>query len=190
MGRQRKYFTPEEKKLAHRAESKRYRDRNKETINKHRREMYHITKEEKASDKGKTSNPPAVNATSYAPRSPLDSWMERVELIQKRFDKSIGQRPITQYLDSVCANFARDEDISEMRKQITVFEGYQDSLYSYQDAILNLDGVSAAFASCDGVIAKVRDLLFLLEDVHMAALCEGHKFREMFEQRCFEYQRK
>ncbi|KAF9553599.1 hypothetical protein CPC08DRAFT_767408 [Agrocybe pediades] len=189
MGRQRKYFTPEEKKLAHRAESKRYRDRNKETINKHRREMYHNTKDEKASATGKATNPPVGN-TTYVPKSQLDSWLERVELIQKRFDRSIGHRHIDQYMDSICADFIRDEDISGMKEHIAMFEEYQDSLYNYQDGILNLDGISTAFARCDEVIKKVRVLLSYLEDVHMAALCEGYKFREMFEKGVFEYQKK
>ncbi|KAF9549375.1 hypothetical protein CPC08DRAFT_769098 [Agrocybe pediades] len=186
MGRRRLYFTDEEKRAANKASSKRYRDKYKDDINTLRREAYQLRKAAKnptSSQENSTSSPDNVF------RSDLDVWLERVELIHGRFNRYLSHQPASHFMDSVCLQFIKDKDPASIQNSISILEDYQNSLYDYQDRILNLDGVQNAFTQCASVINKIKTLILWLEEVHLMALCEDYKVEETYYSNGFEYQK-
>ncbi|KIM42191.1 hypothetical protein M413DRAFT_26993 [Hebeloma cylindrosporum] len=178
MGRPRLYNTPEETKAAKAASSKRSYQRHRDEINEKRKKKYRKTKKK---------NTNAESPCSI--KSRLGFCVERSESIASRLTK-LCQPERASYLDKICATFMREKTMECIESHIGKVDKLQASIRKYEDAVISLSGIGAAYEGIKKVSQDVREVVGDLEEISCAALLGVDEVENMWNARKFSYQEK
>ncbi|KAF9545570.1 hypothetical protein CPC08DRAFT_769838 [Agrocybe pediades] len=154
MGRRRIHKTPEEQATAKRLYSKRYYNKNKETINETRRSDYHRQRERIASSSTIQYNE-LKQEKSMTREQKIEAWMEQGRRVQRRFQKWCNNNP-KELLESIYQRCIKD-DVMQMsiEDSLSYIVTLQNSIDRFQDEILNLSGVGAALEELQAIGACI-----------------------------------
>lgn len=116
--------------------------------------------------------PGAALAMAKLPKQKADDvWLERVDDLQQRFNEHIGGN-LHKYVDSVCTKFMERKNLNFLADHTAILTKFQDSLYDYQNEILNISGTGPGWKKADSVVQDVRCALQWVEEIYCSALVD------------------
>ncbi|KAF6752799.1 hypothetical protein DFP72DRAFT_849574 [Ephemerocybe angulata] len=188
-GRPRLYLSAEEKKAANCAKSKRSYDLNKDRISKERKLRRYgkakppvtgstVAGTTQAKQKGpQPSSQPLPVAKQKPQRTEIEILSDRLQRLETRYQRAVGQRSLYDYLSSVCEAFAKHEADDELDRANEHIERELAKMNTFQVAVsecvslaLNLDPFGGEWRKWEPLRKNVDNVLKELNELSADAI--------------------
>jgi hypothetical protein len=130
-----------------------------------------------------------INPSSEKVLNPLASWMERGEIVRKRFEK-ITHGSAFEFVNTLCQQLLRDGDDDRLQTFSTKLGELRKMVYLYQHEVLQLDGWGDNYQKLEGLVQDIRTPLEWLDEVLVLALLDITEVRRLYEASGLLYQKK
>ncbi|EAU86896.1 hypothetical protein CC1G_10787 [Coprinopsis cinerea okayama7 len=190
MARPRKYRTKKELKEANRKKNKAFYERNKEAINKRRKERRMQLKAREARKQARREARASERLPTGDKGEQSQSLIQGIEAARKAgrlFRNIIGSNG-TEYVSSVCASvleeLRQERDIRQIRAfvegKVEQIASLRRPLVAQQDLILQEAGIEKEFHEIASILREVDTVHALLEDLAAHLFDDGADFGQAY----------
>ena len=120
--------------------------------------------------------------------NPIDIWMERGERVRKRFEK-LTHGSAFEFVNNLCQQFLHDNDKERLHVFSTKLGGLRDSIYQYQQEVLQLDGCGGNYQRLEDIVKNVRGVLDCVDELWVLAMVDSSEVRQLYDNLELLYQR-
>ena len=133
---------------------------------------------------------PVIQSTSATVTvDPLASWMEGVERICRRLNRTTEGAP-RDYVERICSSFLDNLDKDLIYEKVVRLGRLQKSAYRHENEVYTLVGVEKEYQTAREVAKKVNVVLSWVEEILCYAMVDAEEVREHYVAKMFMYQAK